>query len=98
MKDRRTLRIGLLIDALVVSKYVRDIISWTQSQEHIALSCIIVNNRIPGHGLHNLTRLSNAQLILSSPSRLIFNIVIWCEYLLIRNSVSSCDHFAAYDV
>jgi hypothetical protein len=98
MIDKSILRIGLLLDSFVVSKYVRDLIIWVQLQKHIEISHIIIikHKKLNFNSIFDIKRnIQNLKFLLS---QWIFNTMVWCEAFSLRNSVKYTDHFTTYDV
>lgn len=94
------LKIGLIVDSERASKYLYDIAEWSQSQDNLFISHLIIQNKIPIQQeiFKRSLRLLKDQGLLHFLSKLSFFIITKLEHLVLLGARKYEDHLRLYDL
>lgn len=90
--SRRKLRIALIVDSKMASKYVHDVAKWGQQQEQLEISHLIIQRTQPTFGKGFLGRMASA------PRGALQRLVRRIESRKIRHDSNHKDHLAKFDL
>jgi hypothetical protein len=85
--EKPQIRIGLLLDSPIVSKYVRDFVAWVQSHERLNIVAVLL-----------IARHQNDSAGSRSCRKNLFKLVVAIERILLRKNRRHCDHFSGFDI
>ena len=78
------MKIGLLTNSNLVSKYVCDLVQWTIKQDNIEISLLIIQK--------------NAKSYSKFLEKITYNLIIKFELILLNKKFEHKDHFKKYDL
>lgn len=92
------LRVGLLVNGSFSSKYDRDLVLWSQEQADIEISHLVVYPCHRGSRFARAVDLFRTQGLYALLSRLLFQLIVAVEALLLKRSKVHGDHYQTYDL
>ena len=94
----KALRIGLLVNGSFSSKYDRDLVSWAKEQPDIEISHLVVYPRHGGSRFARAVDIFRTQGLYALLSRLLFQLIVAVETLLLKRSKVHGDHYRTCDL
>ena len=98
---RPKLRIGVILDSIVVSKYIFEFVKWSQVQEQLELSNLFLlppRQEVEISRFQQLSRASKLNRAPSIISKLFFRLIIGIEKLLLLKNRRHRDHLQKVDL
>jgi hypothetical protein len=95
------LRLGLLLDSTRVSKYVLQFVKWTQTQDQLEITCLLLHppkqNPEP-FGLADFVQPLKGSRRDSTLAKLLFRFIIGLEKILLRKAQRFSNHLQKFDL
>lgn len=98
MTNMKALKVGLLVNGPFSSQYDHDLVSWAKEQADIEISHLIVYPRHRGSRLARAMDILRMQGLYALLSRLLFQVIVSAEALILKRSRVHGGHYRTYDL